>query len=1259
MSRERWQRIESLFESALEQKAEERARWLESACPDPALRSEVAQMLRAHERAAGVLEHRPLTTPGATPSWFGAPGSARPPDGPESMGRRPASLSEPADSFPDSSGAIPEPGAISDPLDPGASNAISERQDATPDLRETIGPYRVEREIGRGGMGIVHLALDTRLNRRVALKLLPPHLGNDPQARARFRAEARAASGLDHPNICTIYDIGQTEDGREFIAMAFYDGETLSARLERGPLDLESILRISIRIGEGLAAAHEARVVHRDIKPSNIMITRRGETKILDFGVAKLEGGGGLTNPGVPIGTLAYMSPEQIRGGHHVGPPADLWALGVLLYEMSELRRPFQGEHMAAILHAIVSSPPLPYTRTDLPDPLRRLILDLLEKDPARRPDARRLVQRLCEIPLRDRHESVAHAGSESLDRILSPHGSDADGARTREELGALETGVRSLQLPEMLTRFFGREQELAAAHALLHSARLLTLTGPAGTGKTRLSLEIASSMSRAFPDGIFFVPLAAIEDPALVPTAIARALLPEAMLPADPLDAVRRRLADRSALLILDNFEQVVAAAPVVSSILVSCPGVKVLATSRVVLRVSGEHAFAVSPLEVVDPREVSTAGDLGRFPATALFLDRARSADPSFPCDAASARAIAAICERLDGIPLAIELAAARIRSFPPEELLARLAKRLDLLRGGGRDRPSRHQTLRQAIGWSYALLDPWRQRLFAWLSVFSGGFSLDAAERMGSAMGLSGRETNTADEIDIVEAVSDLFDHSLLVRAGHARFGMLETIREFALDRLTESGELANAQQWHSSWMIALAEEARSALTGPDQKEWLDRCDAELENLRAALTRSLENRDAETGLQIAGGIWRFWLARGHLREGRELTEQILRMEPRSPVPPSIRAEALHGVATLCHNQGFNRVAHEWLEEELQIWRDLRDRRGIADALNNLGWVACELTELDTATRLSQEALELGRELEEERTIAVALNNLGWVANYRADHDAAIAAHGENLALRRKLGDRRGIAFALGNLAWAHDIRGEYDAALRLVGEAIAMLADLQDDLLHGFAKSVEGSTRYSMGELGAAREALQRSCELWERVENPSGLGWASIQLARVSIDLEELDFAERCLEKAFEAAQRVGDRAGHSRWHAAAALHQAARGLVREAAENARASLQLRLEIGDRLGLAEATECLALIAARSETADPAWLLAAGEAMRKAHRLPSAWPARRIQEPVRGFLQDRNRSLPDLDMDSITSEELLRHAAQVAGETPDDLR
>ena len=837
-----------------------------------------------------------------------------------------------------------------------------------------IGPYDVVDELGRGGMGRVYKARDPRLDRFVALKVLAPHLGAHPIATERFIQEARAASGLDHPNICTIYEIGETEVGELYIAMACYDRPTLAEQIRRGPLPIETSLDIAMQVADGLACAHAAGIVHRDIKPSNLVVTERGDVKILDFGVAKLERSTDLTKAGAPMGTIAYMAPEQMRGDD-VDGRADIWALGVVLYEMLTGERPFQGDTDAALIYAVLEDDPLPITerRADAPPGVDAVVQRALSKAPDDRyPDAGAMRAALQAVR-RGEARPVAAAPS------------------------ALSA------LPATLTSFIGREREADQIELLLADARLVTLTGPAGTGKTRLSLYVADRLTDTFGDGVDFVSLASVTDPGLVASAIAQALRLEPPGALSPLDHLKRVLRSQHRLLVLDNFEQVVAAAQVVAELLTACPRLHVLVTSRVPLHVSGEQEMPIPPLPVPEEGSGADSEAVQAAPAVTLFVKRAQAVDPDFTLTPENTPVVVDLCRRLDGLPLAIELAAARIKLFAPQALQARLERRLDLLTGGPRDHPERHQTLRQAIAWSYDLLDETHQQLFRRLAVFVGGCTLEAIEAVGHGVTL-----------DQVEA---LVDHSLLRRErdpeGEPRFSMLETIRAYGIEQLKQAGDLTAARRAQASYVLDVAEQAADELTGADQTVWLDRLEAEHPNLRAALRWALGQGEDETALRLGAALWRFWLVRSHLQEGRQWLETILTATDRSAAP-AVRAQVLNAVSTFAHNQGDNREARNFLQDSLRIWRALDDEQGQATVLNNLAWVACEISALDEAEALANEGLTLCRTLDDQRGEAVALNNLGWVAHYHGTFRAASRLHQESLALRRSLKDHRGAAFA-----------------------------------------------------------------------------------------------------------------------------------------------------------------------------------------------------------------------------------------------------
>jgi predicted ATPase/serine/threonine protein kinase len=1034
-----------------------------------------------------------------------------------------------------------------------------------------VSHYSLLREIGRGGMGVVYQARDVRLGRFVALKFLSPDLSGSTEGKVRFLAEARAASALDHPGICTVFDIGESEEGGLYLAMAYYEGESLAARLRNGPLSIETAVDIIFRTAEALAYAHDAGIVHRDVKPSNILLTSRGEVKILDFGVAKLAQADYQTQPGLLLGTPAYMSPEQVLGDR-VDGRTDVWSLGVVLFESVTGTNPFARDQQQSTFSAVLfdDPPDLHSFLPDAPDFLGRIIGKALAKK------------------LEDRYSSARELLSD-LDLLKALH------------RGSRPTGGH---LPVPLSSFIGRERELDRIRAVLPLVRVLTLTGTAGTGKTRLAIEAARRASQDYEHQVYFIPLASVMDPQLVPVSIAQALGIRATSGTSLLDSLTGTLRQGRRLLVLDNFEQVVAAGPFLAELLAGCPQLQVLVTSRTPLHITGEHEFPVEPLALPDPASIRDLAEARRYPALALFEERARAASGSFELTGDNLSQVVDLCVRLDGLPLAIELAASRTKLFSPEALLARLASRIGLLRSGFRDRPARHQTLRQAIAWSYDLLEPELKAFFRRNSVFRGGFSVEAAGAVASSVA-----PLTADP---VEGIFALLDHSLLFRkqSGDSlgRLFMLETIREFGLDILRENGELSRAQRAHAEYYLDLARQAEPELTGSQQVEWLDRLEQEHDNFRLVLAWAKDNREATTGLRLCSALWRFWLIRGYLNEGYSQLQHFLEVSPGPSVSGWLRsvasarrhgggsqggnqrgaqgddrAAALLGAGNLAHNLGDNLAARGWLKESLALYREIEDQRGTAAALNSLGWVACEVSEFELARTLSREALRLCRELSDKRGAAVALNNLGWIANYQADYSSAIAFHSESLALREEIGDERGAAFARSNLGWAEQYHGDYVRSEAQLREAIDTLSQHNDRGLLAWALIFFGKIAADQGQTAVALERLERSRSLWAEVGNRSGSAYALAELGGVAVTAGQFQRAERHLDQAMTTFQSVG-----CPWGCAYAklyfsrLHRERRSLSR-AQLLAREALEAFRKLDDNRGVAESLETLATVEA----------------------------------------------------------------------------
>jgi predicted ATPase/class 3 adenylate cyclase len=584
---------------------------------------------------------------------------------------------------------------------------------------------------------------------------------------------------------------------------------------------------------------------------------------------------------------------------------------------------------------------------------------------------------------------------------------------------------ARPGNLPVALTSFVGREEEVAEVERLLGQTRLLTLTGPGGSGKSRLALAAADDLLPQFQDGAWSVDLAPVTDPALVPAAVANALGVREAGDRPILDGVKEHLRDRELLVVVDNFEQVAEAGPVLEELLGAAPRLRVMVTSRVVLSLRGEQELAVPPLPVPDPdRLPRDLADLEAVAAVRLFRDRAAAASPRFALTAANAPVVAEITARLDGLPLAIELAATRTKVLTPEQILSRLKRRLSAVTSGPRSLPKRQQTLRAAIAWSYDLLSEPERRLFARLSVFTGGWTFEAAEAVCDPESFG---------LDALDGLTSLVDKSLVRRAElpgrPARFSMLETIREFGLEQLEALDDLEPLRRRHAAWFLDLASDAEPHLTADDQGEWLDRCDAEHANIRAALRWAVEAGEAGRAQAAAGALWRFWQQRGHLAEGGRWLDEVLAM-PSGQEPTPARAKALAGAGGIAwwSDRPASRARYA---EALEIERALGDPARLADALYNQSFVVAADDDLAGATGLLEESLALSRRVGDEQGAARAMVMLVVRDAVEEAWDRVIARVEEAVAIWRRLGDRLNLAFALIWLAFAYGRAGRRDDA------------------------------------------------------------------------------------------------------------------------------------------------------------------------------------------------------------------------------------
>ena len=638
--------------------------------------------------------------------------------------------------------------------------------------------------------------------------------------------------------------------------------------------------------------------------------------------------------------------------------------------------------------------------------------------------------------------------------------------------------------LPQQLTSFIGREKQIAQLKDLLATTRLLTLTGAGGCGKTRLAMQVAGDLLESYSDGIWLVELAALTEPGLVPQTVADVLGLKERTGEILTRTIGDHLASRRLLLMLDNAEHLLAAcADFVDAVLRRSSRVVILVTSRERLAMEGELTYRVPSLSVPDPKRNATPKVLSAYESVRLFIERARLQWPDFSLTAQNATVLASVCHRLDGIPLAIELAAPRVRSMSIEEVNRGLDQRFGLLTGGSRTGLPRHRTLRAMIDWSYDLLSDAEKAMLTRMSAFSGGWTLAAAEQV--------RGDDAGDRRDVLDLLTSLADKSLVLAEAHdgaTRYGFLETVCHYARDRLRESGEQVHAQRRHLAYFLAMAEEAESQLTGPDQQMWLDRLETELDNLRAALSRSAAvGGDAASGLRLAGALWRFWLVRGYLSEGRRVLVEQLAL-PTDPTAWPARAKALHGAGVLARNHGDFAAAELFHQESLSIRRQHDDRRGIAGSLSGLGGVRAQRGDHAAARSFHEESLAIYRELDDRLGTANTLNNLGIALLYSGDFPAALAVHEESLAIRRELGDRWGTAASLMNMA----------------------MVDRE------------------IGDLAGARERYEASNAIYRELDDWRSMARASREVAIILCDQGDPEGARPLLEESLATFVKLGDR-----------------------------------------------------------------------------------------------------------------------------------
>jgi predicted ATPase/DNA-binding CsgD family transcriptional regulator len=679
----------------------------------------------------------------------------------------------------------------------------------------------------------------------------------------------------------------------------------------------------------------------------------------------------------------------------------------------------------------------------------------------------------------------------------------------------------------------------------------------------------VAAELSDHFPDGVYFVNLAPINDPTLVVSNIAQTLNLKETGGQPQLDLLKGYLQDKHILLLLDNFEQVASAAVLITDLLAACPHLKVIVTSRATLHVRGEQEFPVPPLAVPDPACLPDLVALSQYEAVELFVSRAQATKPTFHLTATNAHAVAEICSRLDGLPLAVELAAARVKVLSPQVLLTRLERRLQVLTQGSIDLPERQRTLRNTLAWSYDLLSPQEQRLFRHLSVFVGGCTLEAVDAVSITVGVK--------DSDVLEGIASLLDKSLLQRTERdgeePRFAMLETIREYGLEVLAVGGEAEATCAAHAVYYLALAEQAEPELNSPQQITWLERLEREHDNLRAALNwfleQGLDGQRSELTLRLSGALSQFWGIRGYMTEGRQWLERAL--DESRGVRSSVQAKALTGAGALATMQGDFGQAEVLCGEGLALYRELGDHRGIANALSCLGYAALMRSNYATARELEEEALALFREVGDTWGRVYALQNLSSVLFFQGEYARALALLEESLVLSRKGGDVRGRAVSLLLLGMVLLFQGELAQAHARLEESLAVSREIGHKWNIGTSIHLLGLVAFLQGDVAVAHSLIEESLVLFQEVGDRGSM--AQVFFSQGFISLGQSDYAEArtLMEQSLKIARELDRKWDMVSYLEGLAAVVAAQGEPVRAVRLVRAAQALREAIGTPLPL----------------------------------------------------------------------------------------
>jgi serine/threonine protein kinase/tetratricopeptide (TPR) repeat protein len=950
--------------------------------------------------------------------------------------------------------------------------------------------YSVGTKIGSGGMGTVYRGIDTETNAPIAIKILLSEHADDAESVERFIREGEVLRRVDHPNIVNMLTTVE-ENNRRFIIMELVNGGSLQDLLNHEIfLPIKQVVDISLELSDALARAHHLNIIHRDIKPGNVLLAEDGSPRLTDFGIAHITTVSRLTATGQVIGTMPYISPELLKQ-HPPSVQSDIWAFGVLIFEMLTGKLPFDGDHALSVIHAIASKPPpeLESLRPETPDALVDLVYRMLDKNPESRIPSMRMIGAELEA-IQKGHVALTYASAMIPSTLPIPMPDALDHKETLLESDsfiALEDDrlMTHHNLPHQTSIFVGRSKEVDDIISLLDDSnvRLVTILGPGGIGKTRLAISVAQAEMTTYEDGVFFVELAPLDSADQIVAALADTLHMKFDPRQSPKQQVIDHLGNRQILMIMDNFEHVMTGVELVAEIIKTAPNIKIIATSRERLNLRSENVYAISGISFSGEKTL-TGNDLleniESLPAVQLFIQTAQRIMPDFEPSIENLPWIARICSLVQGMPLAIELAAGWIEMLDVDEITKELEGSFDFLETQIRDVPDRHRSIRAVFDYSWQLLSDDERKMFADVSVFRAGFTREAAKRV---VGASLRD------------LSQMVNKSLIRRDPDGRYAVHEVLRQFAEEELgNESAAFALVADQHMIFYANFLAEQESHLKGKLQTEATVAIEREMQNIRAAWRRAVDKRNFEAVGQSLESLNRFFDIRTRFEEG-----EIVFREAVETLQPHAKTDA--------------------------------ERLVIGQLLARQGWFARRIHTAEESRNVTLQSLAIFEDLNARVEMAFPLNTLGCIARDVQDHEQAISFIGESLEIYRENNDRWGIGFMLFELGDSAMAMGDFEESRRYLEESTAACTRIGDRNGVAWAYNRLGKLEMELGNYPAARKQFKQGLtvarelgyEAWVLTDILQKMGWLAWRYLENYIEASHR----------FETAHRIITEFGTSR------------------------------------------------------------------------------------------------------------------------------